>query len=353
MASNAVPKMPRMATAKKKDENVTDDPSKPIQYAIVDGVYVRCGQTKKTLDAGFYDVVNLGPAGYGLKPKSTVSDELIDLPGTVADEIFADIDTFMQTGERYQAFNLTHKRGYLFFGPPGSGKTSLGMMLARRFIERVGGIVMYCGDVGAFYHGVAIMRDVEPGRPSMYLIEEADAIVNNTHCLSILDGELSIQGAVFVAMTNYKNKLPPRIANRPGRFDRVSYVGAPPKKVQVEYLRRIGTRSMSEDEALETATRIVEHLDGLQMSMAHLREAFISHVLMSLPMPEIRKRFEIMAGVRLPDPSAEEKLPLDGLKAIAPVKMEVVHDEGEEPAEEYDEAREEAVYEAKNWTPDD
>jgi hypothetical protein len=24
------------------------------------------------------------------------------------------------------------------------------------------------------------MRDVEPGRPSMYLIEEADSIVNNT-----------------------------------------------------------------------------------------------------------------------------------------------------------------------------
>ena len=278
-----------------------EDEEKTIQYTAMNGVYVRCGSTRARLDPGFYGIASAGPGIWGLKPKTPVSDELIDLPGTVADEIFADIDTFLPARGLYGSFGLTHKRGYLFWGPPGSGKTSLGMMLARRFIENAKGVVIYCGDAGSFYQAVSIMRDVEPGRPSMYLIEEADKIVNNTHCLSILDGELSIQGAVFVAMTNYKDKLPPRISNRPGRFDRVTLVQCPPEPVQIEYLRRIGLRGMSEAEALDTARQIVATLSGLQVSMAHLREAFISAVMMKNPLPDIRKRFEIMSGVRNED----------------------------------------------------
>lgn len=264
------------------------------QYSLNGDTYMRCGATVKTLDAGFYDVVDCGYSGWGLKPKETVSDELIDIPGTIADDIFSDIDSFLKTKDKYAAYGLTHKRGYLFYGPPGSGKTSLGFMIAKRFIDNAGGIVMYCGDTASFFHGVGIMRDVEPGRPSMYLIEEADSIVNNTHCLSILDGELSINGAVFVAMTNYNESLPPRINNRPGRFDRVEKVISPPRAVQIEYLNRVAARG---PEVPGAVTGIVDALDGISVSMAHLREAFISHVLMGVPMKEIKHRFEVMSGV--------------------------------------------------------
>lgn len=332
-----------MAKKKKSEEE-----SPAIQYAAYAGSWIRCGQTIKTLEPGFYDVTNLGSAGYGLTPKEAVSDDLIDIPGTIADDVFLDIDKFLQTKQSYQDYGLTHKRGYLFFGPPGSGKTSLGMMLARRFIDKVGGVVMYCGDVGAFYNGVSIMRDVEPGRPSMYLIEEADMIVNNTHCLSILDGELSIQGAVFVAMTNYKNKLPPRIANRPGRFDRVELVSCPPEPVQLEYLRRVEARGGKHPDAPQ---KIVEALRGIPVSMAHLREAFISHVLMQVPLTDLRARFEIMSGLRNPDDTG-------GL-----FKADVVHDDGDEPEDadgdvefldvngDIDWEKQNAYDDAKDWTP--
>lgn len=290
-----------------------------LQYMDQGGAYYRCGSTQKAMTPGFYDVVRSN-AGWGLQPRATVSDELIDIPGTVADEIFSDIDAFISGRERYMRFNLTHKRGYLFYGPPGSGKTSLGLMLANRFIKKVGGVVMYAGNYHHFVEGVGIMRDVEPGRPSMYLIEEADDIVDNTECLSILDGELSIQGAVFVAMTNYKNKLPPRIANRPGRFDRVTLVDSPPPAVQIEYLRRIFQRDPGLTAGKSGPEKIVEVLTGLPLSMAHLREAFISHVLMELPLETVRTRFEQMAGLK--SDGAEESGgadgdPDDGLKVEA------------------------------------
>ena len=325
--------------ARKKKEVESED--KPCQYSYWGGALVRCGKTVKTLEPGFYDVKALGPIGYGLVSKEIVGDELIDIPGTIADEIFLELDKFLQTKDRYARYGLTHKRGYLFYGPPGSGKTSLGIMLARRFIERSGGVVMFCPDHGSFYNGVAILRDVEPGRPSMYLIEEADTIVNNTHCLSILDGELSIQGAVFVAMTNYKEKLPPRISNRPGRFDRVELVACPPEPVQLEYLRRVEARGGENPEA---PVKIVKALSGLPLSLAHLREAFISHVLMGMDLREVRTRFEIMAGVKNPDGT-------DGINELFQGTAVEHCDDDDDSDEEYE--RQCRIDEAKSWEPDD
>lgn len=311
----------------------------PCQYSHYGDSFIRCGQTVKTLEPGFYDVQGLGPIGWGLTPKETVSDELIDIPGTIADEIFADVDKFLQTKDDYAKYGLTHKRGYLFYGPPGSGKTSLGLMLAKRFVEKAGGVVMFCPDHGSFYNGVSILRDVEPGRPSMYLIEEADTIVNSTHCLSILDGELSVQGAVFVAMTNYKDKLPPRINNRPGRFDRVELVACPPTAVQLEYLRRVEARVGQNPDAPQ---RIVQALDGLPLSLAHLREAFISHILMGMDLSDVRTRFEVMAGLKSPEGSDEK------------INALFKHDEGDEPDDlDDDYERQCRIEDARNWEPEE
>lgn len=322
-----------------KKSKKSDSPDSPCQYSYWGDAFIRCGQTVRTLEPGFYDVKGLGPIGYGLVPKEIVGDELIDIPGTIADEMYDDIDYFLRTKDTYARYGLTHKRGYLFYGPPGSGKTSLAMMLARRFIERSDGVVMFCPDHGAFYNGVAILRDVEPGRPSMYLIEEADTIVNNTHCLSILDGELSIQGAVFVAMTNYKDKLPPRINNRPGRFDRVEMVACPPEAVQLEYLRRVEGRAGENPEA---PALIVRALSGLPLSLAHLREAFISHVLMKMPLSKVRERFEIMAGLRN----------ADGSEAINALFKNEKDDEPDDEIED-DYERQCRIEDARSWEPDD
>lgn len=286
-----------------------------LQYAEHSGGYIRCGRTRKTLEPGFYDVEEFGFSGWGLRPRTTVSDDLIDIPGTIADEIFTDIDQFLASKDQYAAYGLTHKRGYLFWGPPGSGKTSLGLMLGSRFVKQAGGVVMFVGGTDELYNGVDILREVEPGRPTMYLIEEVDMFINNPYCLSILDGELSIQGAVFVAMTNYKDKLPPRISNRPGRFDRVQKVDAPPPAVQIEYLRRVEQRVGKHPHAPE---RIVKALEGIPLSLAHLREAFISHVLMGVGLPIVRKRFEIMAEQVDDDGNAIAEL-FDGAKNLAPI----------------------------------
>lgn len=268
--------------------------SSDTQYTLAGDIYVRCGETHRSIPAGFYDVVDAGRAGHGFRPKSIVGDELIMVPGTVADEVFDDIEKFMDRYEEFKGFGFTHKRGYMFHGPGGSGKTSIGIMIARRFIEKLGGVVVFAPDPRSFYQGVSILRDIEPGRPSLYLLEEADRVVNNTHCLSILDGAYSIDRAVFIAMTNYKGRLPQRITNRPGRFARVAYIAAPPRQVQVEFLRRIASRSPLG--ASVSSELIVDSLEGLEMTLDHLREAFVSHALFGEDLGAIRTRFAEMAS---------------------------------------------------------
>ena len=49
------------------------------------------------------------------------------------DEIIKDIDDFLSSEEDYQTFGHPYKRNYLFFGPPGNGKTSLISAIASQY----------------------------------------------------------------------------------------------------------------------------------------------------------------------------------------------------------------------------
>lgn len=264
-----------------------------MQYAKMGGTLIPVGATIPRLDAGFYNVVR-SEHGWGVAPAKPVSDDLIDIPGTPADEVMHDITKFLATKHRYMRVGLTHKRGYLLHGPPGTGKTSLGLMVGRRFVKDADGVVFFIPNSGLLSIATDIIRAVEPGRPVMFLMEEADSFLNDVIALSILDGELSLAGAVFVAMTNHREKMPPRIANRPGRFDRVMYVGAPPRAVQVEYFKRLIAR-LGEDHG-DAPEHMATALEGIDLSMGHLREAFVSHILMGATMSEIAERFRQMAG---------------------------------------------------------
>ncbi len=266
------------------------------QYGIFNGdVRIPVGSTEPRLKASFYDLAS-AMGTYGIRPMSPVTDDLIDIPGSQADEVMRDIAQFLATKERYEKCGLTHKRGYLFYGPPGTGKSSLTTMLAKRFIKDADGLVFNVNSTGHLSIMTNIVKRVEPGRPSMFIMEEADHFVNDPGALSILDGEQSMAGAVFVAVTNYKSKLPPRIANRPGRFDRVVFIGAPARGVQVEYFKRLLGRLGEDLPGVEE--KLADSLEGISISMGHLREAFIAHVLMQVPLAEVRRRFEAMSDVK-------------------------------------------------------
>ena len=276
-----------------------------FQYEVKGNRFFPTGKSVQTLPSGFYDVVY--ERGYGLESKNFTVDELIDLEGTIADEIFSDLDSFLKMQDRFQTFGLTHKRGYLLYGPPGTGKSSLAIMVARRFLRVTGGLTVFASNDERFINAVEIIRKIEPGRPTIYILEEADEMLDNANCLAILDGESSVAGAIFIALTNHKERMPPRIANRPGRFDRVLKVECPDPIIQVEYLRKICQRGSSIGLDVDVPEQIVHALKGISLSMAHLKEAFIAHVLMGTPLSVVRDRFKDMAEILNDDEIASNR----------------------------------------------
>ena len=57
--------------------------------------------------------------------KSARPWESIVLPKGVKDSLLKDAEDFMREEKFYQLLGLPYRRGYLLYGPPGSGKTSL------------------------------------------------------------------------------------------------------------------------------------------------------------------------------------------------------------------------------------
>ena len=93
--------------------------------------------------------------------------------------------------------------------------------------------------------------------------------------LNILDGVKQIENVVYIATTNYPEKLQERITNRPSRFDRRYEVQMPSGEIREAYIKN---KLTDEDLKKIDIKKWVELTDG--MSLSHLKELVISVVVM-------------------------------------------------------------------------
>ncbi|KAI2630025.1 P-loop containing nucleoside triphosphate hydrolase protein [Xylaria nigripes] len=152
----------------------------------------------------------------------------------VKEALLADIRNYLDPGTRrlYQSRSMPYRRGYLFFGPPGTGKSSLSTALAGEF-----GLDLYEVKIP----GVATDQDLEQmfqeiPPQCIVLLEDVDAIWTDrdsqkdeaqsgarSNCtlsglLNVLDGVGSAEGRVVIMTTNKPERLDSALV-RPGRID--------------------------------------------------------------------------------------------------------------------------------------
>jgi hypothetical protein len=196
--------------------------------------------TYPQLHSGVYSIEDHPNLGIIFEKKSVCVDDLLRFPDSLSETILAEITTFWNRGVKFAEHGFLHRRGYMFHGPAGSGKTCLVQQIIAEIVKSEG-LVFHCtGHPDIFNRGLALYRKVEPERPVICLFEDIDAIIDRwgeDAILTLLDGENQIDKVLNIATTNYPEKLDKRLIARPRRFDRVLKIGMPSKEVRKVYFK--------------------------------------------------------------------------------------------------------------------
>jgi SpoVK/Ycf46/Vps4 family AAA+-type ATPase len=200
----------------------------------------------------------------------------------IVDSILSEINVFWQRREVYEKYDITYKRGFLFHGPPGTGKSVLLRMIAKRLVDQYNGVVIFWRDL--MKPALEILRSIEPQRSVAIIMEDIDEILeyDESEILNMLDGIEESNGVVYLATTNKIDTLDPRVSNRPSRFDRRVLVDTPDSNKRKQFLKSFQEREPELSD--ETINKWVATTDDF--SLAHLRELFVSVYVLGVPFDE-------------------------------------------------------------------
>ncbi|SRR5581483_3867893 len=155
--------------------------------------------------------------------KSATFENLI-LRGSLKQDIRDDVLSFFDARATYEEYGIPWKRGILFVGPPGNGKTHT----VKALINSLAQPCLYVKNFRA-QHGVdeiSIRMVFDRARrtaPCVIVLEDLDAQLtpqNRSFFLNELDGFATNGGILTLATTNHPERLDPAILDRPSRFDR-------------------------------------------------------------------------------------------------------------------------------------
>ena len=276
---------------------------------LKDEEYSPAYKTTHQVPSGVYEIMwNHSLQNYTLKKQPFKTDELYHLPSYEIKDILEDIDNFWNRIDKYKQYNFIHKRGILMYGEPGCGKSGIIQLLSKQIIERNGIVINIKDeeDVEMFTKFIPTFRKIEPNRPLVVLLEDIESLAGESRnqtsrLLNILDGVKQIEGVVYIATTNYPEKLQERITNRPSRFDRRYKVELPNEEIRRAYINH----KLNDDDLKNiNIEEWVEKTKG--MSLSHLKEVVVSVIVMGRSFEETMENLEGMK--RTPSAKSESNI---------------------------------------------
>jgi hypothetical protein len=214
-----------------------------------------------------------------------IQDATLDtlvLPPGMKEEVAGDLTSFFAARSIYEEYGVPWKRGILFSGPPGNGKT----LAIKALVNHVKKPCLYVKSFEAsFSTPHAAIRSVfaraRESAPCVLVFEDLDTLINEgnkSYFLNELDGFAQNIGIVTLATTNYPEKLDPAIRDRPSRFDRTYTFGLPAVAERVRYMSvwnaALNPALRLEDAQIEAVAAAAE-----DFSYAYVKELFFSSMM--------------------------------------------------------------------------
>ena len=161
-----------------------------------------------------------------------------------------DIIQPLQESELYKRYNVSIPKGFLFYGPPGCGKTFFASKIAERINYKF--IKIKTSDIASIYiHGTQleikkVFDEARAKQPVVLLLDEIESMVPNrassdvnfsyksevNEFLGQLENDQN-KGMIIIGATNYLNSIDNAIL-RPGRFDKKIFIGPPDAEARAE-----------------------------------------------------------------------------------------------------------------------
>lgn len=202
-------------------------------------------------------------------------DNLI-LRDTLKEAIQKDFTQFFNSRETYERYGIPWRRGAIFTGPPGNGKTHTVKALINSLNRPCLYVRNFTGD-GTEQANMAEVFKRARRAPTVVVLEDLDAMItqaNRAFFLNELDGFRANTGVVVLATTNHPEKLDTAILDRPSRFDRKYAFDLPADPERLAYIEKWNSELQQELRVSRTAAAaIVKKTKGF--SFAYLKELIV------------------------------------------------------------------------------
>jgi hypothetical protein len=212
--------------------------------------------------------------------KGATLDNLV-LRGSLKEEISADLATFFAARDTYATYGVPWKRGILFVGPAGNGKTHAVKALVNALGQPCLYVKSFHTQMPDEYSIRAVFERARASAPCILVLEDLDSLVtptNRSFFLNELDGFAGNAGILTLATTNHPERLDPAIIDRPSRFDRKYPFDLPAVEERRVYIAQWNASLQPALRLSEAAAaQIAEQTEGF--SFAYLKELFLSAMM--------------------------------------------------------------------------
>lgn len=216
------------------------------------------------------------------------ADGIVDIPTKEFAFVLDQMKVFLdpKTREKFKKYDFLYKRSAMLYGRPGTGKTVIVNRIVQEAVKN-NAIVLFNPDPRLTFRYYQDILKTDKDRLVLTIYEEFDGWLTKGKdveeaLLSVLDGEIQKDNVMYLATTNYIDRIPDRL-KRPGRFGSLVEVQYPTAEARSKYLEAKGITGKENAEIVEKT---------VDFSIDEVKEVVLATKCLDHPLDEVIERLK-------------------------------------------------------------